>query len=116
MAYVWRGRGPRPRSGVQRGNFAASGYTNYTRSDENMFACLRGMEQDVDTDLNMTSDTNEQDETLSDKLQSLLHEARHQKKRKLNIFGGDKHSKSDLEFYEEPIEFADYDASRLRKS
>ena len=115
MAYVWRGRGPRTRGGVQRGNFAASGYTNYTRSDENMFACLRGMEQDGDTDSNMTSDTDEQDETISDKSQSLLHEARFQKKRKLNISGGDSHYKSDLDLHEEPTERVDYESLPTEK-
>ena len=75
-----------------------------------MFACLRGMEQDGDTDLNMTLDTDEQDETISDKSQSLL-----QKKRKWNISGGDSHYKSDLELHGEPTELVDNDSLPMEK-
>ena len=61
-------------------------------------------------DSNMTSDTDKQDETISDKSQSLLREARFQKKRKLNISGGDSHYKSDLDLHEEPTELVDYES------
>ena len=73
------------------------------------------MEQDGDTDSNMTWDTDEQDKTISDKSQSLLHEARFQKKRKLNISFGDSQYKSDLELPEEPTELVDYDSFPTKK-
>ena len=90
MAYVWRGRGPRTRGGSQRGGISYGGDTRYTRSDNNMFSCLRGKDGGTDHDENSSStDSESLISGKSDKSQDRFREVRHKKKRKLNSSSGD---------------------------
>ena len=67
MANVWRGRGPRTHGGSQRGGILYDGDTRCTRSDNNLFSCLRGKDGSTDHDKNSSSTDSESCFSISGK-------------------------------------------------